>query len=77
MSITGIDVDPQYLYDVLTELKSKNYIRYLSLTSGDHAIVAIIWAKDSDDMAKIHKEISSLSGVKKVCPSIILDVIKE
>lgn len=77
VSITGIDVDPQFLYDVLTGLKTRDYVKYLSLTSGDHPIIATIWAKDSDNMAKIHKEISNMPGVKKVCPSIILDVIKE
>lgn len=77
VSITGIDVDPQFLYDVLTSLKTRDYVKYLSLTSGDHPIIATIWAKDSDNMAKIHKEISNMPGVKKVCPSIILDVIKE
>lgn len=70
-------MDPQYLYDVLAELKVKDYVKYLSLTSGDHSIIMVIWAKDSDEMAKIHREISSLPGVKRVCPSIILDVIKE
>ncbi|MEM1601438.1 MAG: Lrp/AsnC family transcriptional regulator [Sulfolobales archaeon] len=77
VSFTGVDVDPQYLYDVLTELKAKDYVKYLSLTSGDHSIIMVIWARDSDEMAKIHREISNLPGVKRVCPSIVLDVIKE
>lgn len=33
--------------------------------------------KDSNELAKIHEEISSLSGVKHVCPAIILEVLKE
>ncbi len=77
ISFTGIDIDPQYLYDVISELKGREYVKYLFLTSGDHALITVIWAKDSDEMAKIHKEISSLSGVKRVCPSILLDIIKE
>ena len=39
--------------------------------------MAIIWARDGSELAKIHDEISKLPGVTKVCPSIILDVIKE
>ncbi len=77
ISFTGVDVDPQYLYDVINELKTKDFVKYLSLTSGDHSIILAIWAKNSDDMAKIHKEISNLPGVKRVCPSVVLDVIKE
>jgi Lrp/AsnC family transcriptional regulator for asnA, asnC and gidA len=77
VSIIGIDVEPQYLYDVINELRNKDYVKYLSLTSGDHSIIAVIWARDNDEMARINKEIASITGVKKVCPSLILEVIKD
>ena len=77
VSITGIDVEPEYLFNILNTLKEKDYVKYLAITSGDHSIIAIIWAKDSDEVAKIHGEIAKMDGVKRVCPAIILDVIKE
>jgi len=77
VSITGIDVEPEYIFNILNTLKEKDYVKYLAITSGDHGIIAIIWAKDSDDVAKIHGEIAKMDGVKRVCPAIILDVIKE
>jgi len=77
VSITGIDVEPEYLFNILNTLKEKDYVKYLAITSGDHSIIAIIWAKDSDDVAKIHGEIAKMDGVKRVCPAIILDIIKE
>jgi len=77
VSITGIDVEPEYLFNILNTLKEKDYVKYLAITSGDHSIIAIIWAKDSDEVAKIHGEIAKMDGVKRVCPAIILDIIKE
>ncbi len=77
VSIVGINVEPEYLFPVISYLKEKEYVKYLALTSGDHTLMAIIWAKNGSELAKIHNEISKLPGVTKVCPSIILDVIKE
>jgi len=77
VSITGVDVEPEHMFKVLSFLREKEYVKYLALTSGDHSIIAIIWAKDSNELARIHDEISSLPGVKRVCPAIILDVVKE
>lgn len=77
VSITGIDVEPEHMFDVIEMLKSKDYVKYLAITSGDHSIIAVIWARDNDEMAKIHKEISEIGWVKRICPAIILDVIKE
>ncbi len=77
ISITGIDVAPEQLFSVLDELKSKEYVKFLALTSGDHGIMATIWARDSRELAKIHEEISKMAGVKRVCPAVILDVLKE
>ena len=77
VSITGVDVEPEYIFKVLSFLREKDYIKYLALTSGDHTIIATIWAKTSSELAKILNKISSLPGVKKVCPAIILDVVKE
>lgn len=77
VSITGVDVEPEHIFHVLSYLKGKEYVKYLALTSGDHAVIAIIWAKNSNELAHIHEEITQIPGVKKVCPAIVLDVIKE
>ncbi len=77
VSITGIDSEPEHLFNVLEELKNKDYVNFLALTSGDHSIIAIIWAHDSRELARIHDEISKINGVKRVCPALILDILKE
>lgn len=77
VSITGIDIEPEHIFDVLSFLKNRDYVKYLALTAGDHSIVTIIWAKDRDELTNIHNEILHLPGVKRVCPAIILEVIKD
>jgi len=77
ISITGLDVEPENLFKVLEYLKEKEYVKYLAITSGDHSIIAIIWAKNSTEMAHIHDMLAKLPGVKRVCPAIVLDVLKE
>ncbi len=77
VSITGIDVEPEYLFSVVDKLKTMPNVKFLAITSGDHSIMTIIWAKDSEEISKIHEELSKIRGVKRVCPAIVLDVIKE
>ncbi|RLG82468.1 MAG: transcriptional regulator [Thermoprotei archaeon] len=77
VSVTGIDMEPEHIFNVISFLNGKDYVKYLALTSGDHSLIAVIWATDSEELARIHNEIAKLPGVKKVCPAIVLDVIKE
>ncbi len=41
VSITGIDVEPEYLFEVTRYLKDKDYVKILILATGDHNIIAI------------------------------------
>ncbi len=77
VSITGIDVEPEHLFTVINTLKNKEYVKYLALTTGDHSVMMVIWARNGSELGRIHKEISKLDGVKRVCPAIILDVVKD
>ncbi len=77
VSLTGLDVEPDKLLEVINLLKERNYVRYLAITSGDHTIMAIIWAKDNEEFMKIINELKKFPGVKRVCPAVVLDVVKE
>jgi len=77
VSFTGIDVEPEHLFNVVDYIRGKEYLKYLAITSGDHSLMTIIWARNSGELAKIHEELSKLPGVKRLCPAIVLDVIKE
>ncbi len=76
-SMTGIDVEPQHIFDVVDKLKKMKCVKFIALTSGDHTIMTVIWARDSQELSKIHEEIAKMPGVKRVCPAIILEVVKE
>jgi len=77
VSITGINVDPDALLNVIENLKNKDYVKYIAITSGDHELITIIWARDSDELMRIHREIESLPGVRKIYPALLLDVVKD
>jgi Lrp/AsnC family transcriptional regulator for asnA, asnC and gidA len=77
ISFTGIDVEPERLFEVIEKLRSKGYVMGLWLTTGDHQLMAVIWARDEEDMTKIHKELSELIRVKRVCPAIVLKTLKD
>ncbi|MEM1825825.1 MAG: Lrp/AsnC family transcriptional regulator [Desulfurococcaceae archaeon] len=77
VSITGINVDPDALLNAIENLKNKDYVKYIAITSGDHELITIIWARDSDELMRIHREIESLPGVRKIYPALLLDVVKD
>ncbi len=77
VSYTGIDVDAEHLFLVLDKLKSLPNVKFIAMTSGDHSIITKIVAKDSDELARVHNEISRFPGVKRVCPAIVLQIVKD
>ncbi|RLF81459.1 transcriptional regulator [Thermococci archaeon] len=77
VSITGVDTTPERLFEVASKLKEFEFVRELYLSSGDHMIMAEIWAKDGGDLADImSNKIGKIDGVTKVCPAIILERLK-
>jgi len=77
VSLTGINVDPAKLFDVVEELKKRDYVKQLLVTSGDHSIIALVFARSSEEMIRIHDEISRIDGVLKVYPAIVSDIVKD
>ncbi|RSN74202.1 Lrp/AsnC family transcriptional regulator [Candidatus Methanodesulfokora washburnensis] len=77
VSLTGIDTMPESIFKVIDILKKKDYINTIYVTTGDHMIIVEIWAKDNQEMSDILKEIESIEGVKRVCPAIVLDVVRK
>lgn len=75
-SFTGIDVEPEQIWKVMNALKDFEEVFALYLTSGDHTILAEIIAESFEKLKEVHDKISGLSGVKRICPSIVLEVVK-
>jgi Lrp/AsnC family transcriptional regulator for asnA, asnC and gidA len=77
VSFTGIDVEPERLFEVIEKVRNRGYVMGLWLTTGDHQLMTMVWARNEEDMAKIHKELSEINGVKRVCPAIVLKTLKD
>lgn len=77
ISFTGVNVKPEKLFDVVRELREKNYVKYLALTIGDHDILVVVWAPTGEELDKIHSEIKSIEGVVSVYPAILSEVLKD
>ncbi len=75
-SLTGLDVEPDRLWEVIDRLKGMEEVKSIYLTTGDHMIMLEIVGSSVDELSKIHERISKLGGVKRICPAIILDVLK-
>lgn len=78
VAIIGLDVDPTRLLEACERLSQIPEIRYVATSTGDHMVMTEVWASDGKHLAEIISEkIGKIEGVKKVCPSIILEKIKE
>jgi Lrp/AsnC family transcriptional regulator for asnA, asnC and gidA len=75
-SLTGVDVEPDKLWSVVEELKNLEEVKSLWLTTGDHTIMAEIIAKSVRELSELHEKIERIEGVKRVCPSIVTDILK-
>lgn len=76
ISYTGLNVKPENLIDVISHLREKSYVKYLAVTTGDHNLMVVIWAKDGEELINIHEEMKKIPGVINVYPAIIADVVK-
>ncbi|MBS7252253.1 MAG: Lrp/AsnC family transcriptional regulator [Candidatus Freyarchaeota archaeon] len=78
VAIVGLDVDPAKLLEACEKLSQIPEIRYVATSTGDHMIMTEVWAADGKHLSQIISEkIGKIEGVKKVCPALILEKIKE
>lgn len=78
MAIVGVDVDPPRLLEAAQKLCEITETRYVATSTGDHMIMTEIWTKDGRELTKIISEkIGTIEGVKKICPAIVLEKLKD
>jgi len=75
-SLTGIDVEPEHIWKVVERLKQMENVNSVYLTSGDHVLIVEVVTDSLDTMRRLHEEISGIQGVKRVCPAVIMEVLK-
>jgi Lrp/AsnC family transcriptional regulator for asnA, asnC and gidA len=78
VAVVGIEVDPACLLEAAQSLCEFKEIRCVATSSGDHMIMTEIWTKDGRELTRlISEKILALDGVKRVCPAILLEKLKE
>ncbi len=77
VAVVGIDADPSKLLEVARRVCELEGVRSVAITSGDHSIVAEVWARDTRELTRLLSEgVGSIEGVKRVCPAIVLERLK-
>ncbi len=74
VSITGINTSPESFLDVAEKVSKLENVKDVSITSGDHSIMATIWAENGEELSKmISSKIGDIKGVENVYPAIVLE----
>jgi len=78
IAIIGVEVDPSILLNAAQKLSEIPEAKFVATSTGDHMIMMEVWAKDGKELTQIISEkIAKVNGIKRICPSIILERIKE
>jgi len=78
VAIVGVDVDPPKMLEVAQKLCGLREARCVATASGDHMIMLEIWTRDGRELTKLISErIETLEGVKRICPALILEKLKD
>ena len=75
--IMGVDTEPKDYFNVIEELKKKDFVKNLTTSSGDHMIMFDVWVRNMKELGEYLKIINSINGVTESCPSIIHDEIEK
>jgi len=76
VSIVGINTEPEDILKVARGLAEKPWAKSVVLATGDHMILAEIWAKDNEELNRFIDEIYKMGKVLNVRPAIILEYVK-
>jgi Lrp/AsnC family transcriptional regulator for asnA, asnC and gidA len=78
VAIVGVDVDPTKMLGVAQKLCGLKEARCVATASGDHMIMLEVWTRDGRELTKlIFEKIETLEGVKRICPALILEKLKD
>ncbi|MEM3627010.1 MAG: Lrp/AsnC family transcriptional regulator [Candidatus Bathyarchaeia archaeon] len=78
VAIVGIETDPTKLLEIAQKLCDSKEIKCVATSTGDHMIMTEIWARNGRELTKlISEKIEALEGIKRICPAILLEKLKE
>ncbi|MEF8832664.1 MAG: Lrp/AsnC family transcriptional regulator [Candidatus Thermoplasmatota archaeon] len=77
VTLLGLDVEPEYFLKAIEDIAEIDEVKWVAKSTGDHMIMAEIWAEDGDHLSDIMTEkVGKIEGVRDLCPSIILEKIR-
>ena len=77
VAIVGLDVEPSQFLEAADAMSRLDEVRWVATSTGDHMIMAEIWTKDGKELGRlISEKIGRIEGVHRICPAIILEMIK-
>ncbi len=72
--IIGLDVEPRYLLEAVDEIRDIEEVKWAAKSTGDHMVMAEIWAVDAEKLSRIISEkIGKIEGVTDMRPAILLE----
>lgn len=77
VALVGFDVEPGMLLEIAQKLAEFEEVKNVATSTGDHMIMAEVWGKDGRDLSQTLSKIGAINGVRRICPSILLERIKE
>lgn len=77
-AIIGIDVESDKMLEIAQMLCDLREVKCVATSSGEHMIMLEVWVKNGKELNRLISErIGAIDGVKKVCPALILEKLKD
>jgi Lrp/AsnC family transcriptional regulator for asnA, asnC and gidA len=78
IAYVGLDAEPSQFLEAARKMTEIKEVKYVATSTGDHMIMTEIVTKDGKELMRIISEkIGKIKGVHKICPAIILEVLKD
>ncbi len=77
VAIVGLDAEPSQFLEAADAMSRIDEVKWVATTTGDHMIMTEIWTHDVKELgALISEKIGKIKGVHRICPAIILEMVK-
>ncbi|MCS7099582.1 MAG: AsnC family transcriptional regulator [Sulfolobales archaeon] len=77
IAFIGLNTEPGRVVEVAEVLSNRRDTTFVAIASGDHEVIAELWARNTKELLQKIKDLEKISGVKEICPAIIVNVVKQ
>ncbi|MEM0332989.1 MAG: Lrp/AsnC family transcriptional regulator [Candidatus Aenigmatarchaeota archaeon] len=71
----GLDIDKDYIFEVIKKIPKNENIKAIYISYGDHNLMIEFLYKNSSELNNFIEKLKNIRGVLKVCPAIIAEKI--